>query len=266
MNPRITDWQGLRVWIVGASSGIGEALARDLAARGARVALSARRRELLDRLAAELPESLALPCDAADPAALAAAACRLDELWQGIDVAIYAAGVWHPVSATEFDGARIDATLDINLRGAMHFAAVLAPRLLRRGEGTAGHGRALAFVGSVAGYRPLPRALLYGTSKAALNYFAGALHLDLAPRGVGVFLINPGFVETPMTAVNDFPMPGQVTVERAVREIVAGFARGSFEIHFPRRLSWTLKALGLLPDGLYFPLMRKLTRGDHAKT
>jgi short-subunit dehydrogenase len=266
MNPRITDWQGLRVWIVGASSGIGEALARELAARGARVALSARRRELLDRIARELPQSLALPCDAADPAALEAAARQLDELWQGIDVAIYAAGTWHPASASEFDGARIDATLDINLRGAMHFAAVLVPRLLRQGEGTAGHGRALAFVGSVAGYRPLPRALLYGTSKAALNYFAGALHLDLAPRGLGVFLINPGFVETPMTAVNDFPMPALVPTERAVREIVAGFARGNFEIHFPRRLSWTLKALGLLPDGLYYPLMRKLTRGDHAKT
>jgi short-subunit dehydrogenase len=266
MNPRITDWQGLRVWIVGASSGIGAALARELAARGARVALSARRRELLQQLAADLPQSLALPCDAADPAAIEAAACRLDELWQGIDVAIYAAGIWHPVSATEFDGARIDATLDINLRGAMHFAAALAPRLLRRGEGNAGHGRALAFVGSVAGYRPLPRALLYGTSKAALNYFAGALHLDLSPRGLGVFLINPGFVETPMTAVNDFPMPALVPVERAVREIVAGFARGSFEIHFPRRLSWTLKALGLLPDRLYLPLVRMLTGGHHAKT
>jgi short-subunit dehydrogenase len=259
MTPHPGDWRGKRVWILGASSGIGAELARELAGRGARLALSARRQAELQRLAAQLPGAIALPCDAARPATIAGAAAEIAERWQGLDLAVYAAGVWHPASATEIDAARIDATLDVNLRGAMHFAAAVVPRLLAQGHG------AIAFVGSVAGYRPLPRAALYGTSKAALAHFAGTLHLELAARGIEVFLINPGFVATPMTAANDFPMPAMIGADAAAREIVAGLTRGRFEIHFPRRLSWPLKLLSLLPDALYYPLVRRFTGVAHAK-
>lgn len=259
MNPKISDWHGKRVWILGASSGIGEALARALTAHGARVAVSARRAGMLAKLADELPDALglALPCDGGKPAEVAAAMATLGERWGGVDLAIYAAGVWEPADADDFTSAQIDNTLDINLRAPMHFAQLIVPQLLAQGSG------AIAFISSVAGYRPLPQALLYGTSKAALNYFAGALHIDLAPRGIGVFLINPGFVETPMTAVNRFRMPAIISAECAAREILDGFAAGTFEIHFPKRFTRGLRALGWLPDTLYYPLVRKMGGGNH---
>lgn len=255
-NPYITDWKRRRVWILGASSGIGAALARELAARGAQVAISARSQDKLDELAATMPGAIALPCDAADADQVSAAHAELLARWGGIDLAIYAAGVWHPVTAMELRRDRIDATLDINLRGAMYFAATVVPGLITQGTG------AIAFIGSVAGYRALPRALLYGSSKAALAYFAATLHLELAPAGIGVHLVSPGFVETPMTAQNEFPMPAIMTVDTAVGEIVAGLEGGAFEIHFPKRLSRPLRWARLLPDRWYFPLVRRLTAGS----
>ena len=128
----------------------------------------------------------------------------------------------------------------------MRLAARLIPRLLKQGGG------ALAFVSSVAGYRRLP--------KAALINFAETLYLDLAPRGVSVFLINPGFVATSMTAANDFAMPALITPQQAAVEIIGGFARGSFEIHFPRRFTRWLRLLRILPYRLYFALVRRFTR------
>jgi NAD(P)-dependent dehydrogenase (short-subunit alcohol dehydrogenase family) len=252
-NPTISDWTGRRVWILGASSGIGAALARELAARGAQVAVSARRHTALQALAKDLPHGLALTCDASDPQQIAAVAAKLHAQWGGIDMAIYAAGVWYPMDATELSAEAIDATLDINLRGAMHFAATVIPLLRQAGAGS------LAFIGSVAGYRALPRAVVYGTSKAALAYFAATLHLELAPIGIGVYLVSPGFVDTPMTVSNDFPMPAIIPPEQAAKEIVAGFASGDFEIHFPKRLTRPMRWARMLPDGLYFPLVRKLT-------
>ncbi len=249
-NPRIRDWQGRRVWILGASGGIGAALARELAGRGARVAVSARRGEALAALAGELPGALPWPCDAADPGSVRVAAAAIAAAWGGIDLAIYNAGVWHPSRADRLEAAAIDATVDINLRAPMHFAAAVLPHLAPGGS--------LAFVGSVSAYRALPRAALYGASKAGLAYFAAALHLELAPRGIGVFLISPGFVDTPMTQVNRFAMPGLMSAAAAARAIAAGFARGAFEIHFPRRLSWPLRWMRLLPDAAYFPLVRRL--------
>jgi NAD(P)-dependent dehydrogenase (short-subunit alcohol dehydrogenase family) len=252
-NPAISDWTNRRVWILGASSGIGAALARELAARGARVAVSARRRDPLQVLAKDLPHSLVLVCDASDPQQIATAAAKLQAKWGGIDMAIYAAGVWYPMDASELGAEAIDATLDINLRGAMHFAATLIPLLRQAGSG------ALAFIGSVAGYRALPRAVVYGTSKAALAYFAATLHLELTPAGIGVYLVSPGFVDTPMTVSNDFPMPAMIPPDQAAQEIVAGFASSDFEIHFPKRLTRPMRWARMLPDGLYFPLVRKLT-------
>jgi short-subunit dehydrogenase len=254
-NPRLRDWQGRRVWILGASSGIGEALARELVGQGARLALSARRADRLAALGATLPGSLVLPCDAAQPPTMRPVHRELLQRWGGIDLAVYAAGIWHPAAAQDIGPDAIDATLNVNLRGAMHFAAMVLPGLRERGAG------AIAFIGSVSAYGALPQASLYGASKAGLAYFAATLHLELAPQGIGVFLVSPGFVDTPMTAVNDFPMPAMMAPAAAAREIVAGLHAGNFEIHFPKRLSRPLRWARLLPDSLYFPLARALTRG-----
>ena len=191
MNPAITDWHGKRVWLLGASSGIGAALARELLARGARVALSARKESVLHELAAKAPnalDALVLPCDAAHPASLARACACLMERWGGVDVAVYLAADYQPMRAWELELDVASRMIDINLRGAIAFAACLVPSLLRQGQGQ------LAFVASVAGYGGLPKSLIYGPTKAALINFAETLYLDLAPRGLGVRVINPGFV------------------------------------------------------------------------
>ena len=144
-------------------------------------------------------------------------------------------------------------TLETNLLGTMSATAAVLPTLLAQGEG------AIALVGSVAGYGGLPKATVYGPSKAALINFAEVLHLDLSPRGIGVFLIDPGFVATPLTAQNDFAMPALQTPAQAAAAIVDGFARGDFEIHFPKRFTRVLKFLQLLPRRFYFALIRRAT-------
>jgi NAD(P)-dependent dehydrogenase (short-subunit alcohol dehydrogenase family) len=160
---------------------------------------------------------------------------------------------WTPMPAARLDAAAIARTLAINLQAPMNACAALVPRLLERGRG------AIAFVSSVSGYRGLPLAAAYGASKAGLSHFAETLHLELAPRGISVYLINPGFVATPMTAGNDFRMPALISPAQAAEEIIAGFGRGSFEMHFPRRFTFWLKLLRLLPYRAYFPLARRLT-------
>jgi NAD(P)-dependent dehydrogenase (short-subunit alcohol dehydrogenase family) len=254
MNKPFRDWAGQRVWIIGASSGIGAALAQALLQHGAHVAVSARRAEALQTVVAGHDEARVLAFDLTDDAALAAASDALFKAWGGIDLVVFCAGAYAPMRAWQLDANDIDRLLDINLRAPMAATAQLLPRLLRQGSG------ALAFVSSVAGYRGLPKAAAYGPTKAALINFAETLYLDLAPRGLSVFLINPGFVATPMTAANDFEMPALISPQQAAEEIIAGFARGSFEIHFPRRFTYWLKLLRLLPYGLYFALVRRFTR------
>ena len=256
MNPAITDWRGKRVWLLGASSGIGAALARELLARGARVALSARKESVLHELAAKAPnalDALVLPCDAAHPASLARACDCLMERWGGVDVAVYLAADYQPMRAWELELDVASRMIDINLRGAIAFAACLVPSLLRQGQGQ------LAFVASVAGYGGLPKSLIYGPTKAALINFAETLYLDLAPRGLGVRVINPGFVATPLTAGNDFAMPALITPEQAAQAILKGYAGTAFEIDFPRRFTLPMKLLSLLPYRWYFPLVRRIT-------
>ena len=249
MNPEITDWSGKRVWLVGASSGIGAALAGELARRGARVALSARSVDKLRALG--IDGALLLPSDATDTASLAAARKRLLAAWSGVDLAIYLAGDYVPMRAADFDVAVAEQIVSVNFNGAMRLAATVLPDLPV--------GGGIAFVSSVAGYRGLPKALAYGPGKAALIHFAECLHLDLAPQGIGVWVINPGFVATQLTARNDFAMPALLTPEQAALATVDGFRTGKFEIHYPKRFTRVMKLLALLPYGLYFPLVRRLT-------
>lgn len=251
MNPTFTDWRGKRVWLVGASSGIGAAIARELAGRGARLALSARRADKLQALA--IADALVLPCDATDSASLAAARKGLLAAWGGVDLVIYLAGDYVPMGADNFDLALAEQVLAVNFNGALRLAATVLPDLQT--------GGGIAFVASVAGYRGLPKALCYGPGKAALIHFAEVLHLDLAPKGIGVWVINPGFVATQLTAKNDFAMPALLTPEQAAIAAVDGFKSANFEIHFPKRFSRLLKLLALLPYRWYFPLIRRLTGG-----
>ena len=249
MNPKMTDWRERRVWLVGASTGIGAALARLLASQGARLALSARS---VDKLQApEIADAVLLPCDVTAVDSLAAARQALQEAWGGIDLVVYLAGDYVPMRADEFDLSRAEQVIDVNFNGALRLLATVLPDL-RPGGG-------IAFVASVAGYRGLPKALCYGPGKAALIHLAECLYLDLAPRGIGVWVINPGFVQTRLTAQNDFSMPALQTPEQAALALLGGFRTGHFEIHFPKRFTRLLKLLSLLPYRWYFPLIRRIT-------
>ena len=251
MNPVIDDWRGKRVWLVGASSGIGAALARALAERGARLALSARHRDGLQALA--IADALVVPCDVSAAASLAVARQAIVDAWGGIDLVVYLAGDYVPMRADNFDLALAEPVVDVNFNGAMRLAATVL------GDLAAGGG--IAFVASVAGYRGLPKALAYGPGKAALIHFAECLYLDMAPRGVGVWLINPGFVATRLTAKNDFAMPALLTPEQAAAAMVDGFRSGNFEIHFPKRFTRWLKLVAHLPYRWSFSLIRRFTGG-----
>lgn len=253
LNPRIRDWQGRRVWIVGASTGIGADLARLLASKGARVAASARSAEALERLVADLPGAVAAPLDITDAKAVAAAHARIVKALGGVDLTLFVAGMYVPVRAWELTVEVARKQVEANLMGVYNGLAVVVPELLARGSGGVG------IVSSVAGYRGLPKSLVYGATKAALINLAETLYLDLQPKGVAVYLINPGFVATPMTAQNDFRMPALIRSEEAAREIVAGMERGDFEIHFPKRFTAVLKMLQKLPYAAYFPAIRKFT-------
>ena len=204
LNPKITDWSGKRVWLVGASTGIGAAMAHELARRGAQLALSARNAERLKALAIE--GALLLPCDATDAASLAASpASACSRSLGGVDLVVYLAGDYVPMRAEGFDLAVAEKVVAVNFNGAMRLAATVLPDLAP--------GGGIVFVASVAGYRGLPKALAYGPGKAALIHFAECLYLDLHPQGIGVWVINPGFVDTRLTAQNDFTMPALMTPE-----------------------------------------------------
>lgn len=261
LNPPIPSWSGQRVWILGASSGIGAETARQLAACGARLALSARRETALASLHASLPPQAravaqVLPCDITDAPAVAAAARALFDAWEGLDLVLVAAGIYDGLRTADFDGQALPLarrTLDTNLLGAYHVLAAVLPEFTRRRAGR------LAFVSSVAGYNGLPHALAYAPTKAALNNLCEGLYLELRPLGIAVTRICPGFVATPLTADLDFPMPALQTPATAAREIVRGLARGDFEIHFPKRLTRGLKLLQWLPRRLYFQILRRMT-------
>lgn len=253
MNPKIVDWKGKRVWLLGASSGIGAALGQLLLARGARVAFSARNLDRLKGVAGDAPGAFLLSCNAADEASLNSAWDALLREWDGVDVAIYLAGDYLPMRAWELDAVKARHMIDVNFAGAVCFAACVVPQLLLQNAGQ------IAFVASVAGYRGLPRSLIYGPTKAALINFAEALFLDLEPKGIGVRVINPGFVATPLTAQNDFSMPALLTPEAAAQATLDGFAGSAFEIDYPKRFTRVMKLLAHLPYWLYFPLVRRLT-------
>ncbi|WP_374710092.1 SDR family NAD(P)-dependent oxidoreductase [Halomonas koreensis] len=246
------------IWLTGATSGIGRALAERLLDRGHRVALSARRFEALEALAGDRDNALLLPLDVTDRAAVLSAGDRLAARFGRLDLAILNAGTCEYLDTRRFDSALFERVFAPNLFGALHGIEAALP-LLRRARAE-GRRPLLAATSSAAAYLPLPRAEAYGASKAALSHLMESLRLDLAAEGIDVSIIHPGFVKTPLTDRNDFPMPLRVDVDTAARAILAGLDAHRLDIHFPRRFTLALKLLGSLPPGLRFRLGRRLAR------
>ncbi len=243
-------------WVTGASSGIGRAVALELARRGWTVAVTARREPELAALVNEIRAPgriVPAPADVTDADAVAAAVARVEAEHGPVVLAFLNAGVYVPVDGVTIDVAVYRRTFDVNVMGTVNALAALLPRMAARGHGQIGINA------SVAGYGGLPKAAAYGASKAALINMAQALSFDANPAGVTIQVINPGFVETPATAVNDFKMPFLLSTDEAARRVVEGFLRAGFEITFPKRFAYILKALNLLPYGLYLALVGRST-------
>ena len=251
LNSPIADWRGRRVWLVGASTGIGEALAKALHQREAKVIVSARKVDVLNALCKDYPGMLAKPLDVTDADAVTKVASEI-ERDTGLDVVVFCAGYYKPMRAAAWSGEECRRHWEVNVQGWWHVLDVVLPVVRARGQGH------LCAISSVAGYRALPKALAYGPTKAALSHLMQGLYLDLRGEGIGVSLVNPGFVSTPLTAQNDFKMPALISPDEAAREILAGWAKGSFEIHFPKRFTLIMKALSYLPWRWYFSLMRRV--------
>jgi short-subunit dehydrogenase len=234
------------VWITGASSGIGRELALRLARRGAKVAASARSAHTLAELATSNPNIAAYPLDVTDAEATASVHAAIVAAQGPLDLVLLSAGVWQPIAASDFEAAAVREAMRVNYFGIVNALAPAIPAMVASGRGH------IALMASVAGYRGLPRGAAYGPSKAAVISLAEVLAPDLAGKGVRVSVINPGYVATPMTAPNDFPMPYIVSVETAADHIVRGLERGRFEIAFPWQTVATLKLARVLPYPLYF--------------
>ena len=253
LNTKITTWSKQRVWIIGASTGIGAALANALHSKGAKVALSARSENKLAEMVTRFGASraMALPLDITDVKRIKAAEEELLAAWGGYDLIVLMAGDYTPMRAWEIDLKVAKHMIDTNLTGFMNALSVAIPTMMAQRQG------GIAIVSSVAGYRGLPNSLVYGPTKAALINLAEAMYMDLKPKGINTYVICPGFVKTPLTDQNEFDMPAIITPGVAADEIIKGFENGEFEIHFPKRFSRMLKALQALPYALYFAAIKR---------
>lgn len=247
---RPLPWQ--TAWITGASSGIGREVALVLARAGIRVAASARGADRLSSLASAEAGILSVPLDVTDKASVRDGVDRITAAFGGIDLALLNAGVWHPMEASDYDAGRAAEAMAVNYLGIANALEPLIPLMIARGRGH------IALTGSLAGYRGLPMSAAYGPSKAAVISLAETLRPALAREGVSVSLINPGFVATPMTKKNTFPMPFIVQPADAARHIIAGLAKGKFEIAFPWQSVSLLKIARVLPYPLFFRYVRRI--------
>lgn len=233
-------------WMTGAGSGIGRALALDLAREGVKVAASARTERNLSQLAADGAAIDAHPLDVTDKAGVARAVEAIERALGPIDLAILSAGAGRSLSGSKFDAATVREALEVNYMGVVHCLEALLPRMIARGKGH------IAIMASVAGYRGMARNGAYAPTKAALINLAECLYPDVSRFGVKVCVINPGYVDTPMTRANKAPMPFLISAEDAAARILRGLKRGRFEIAFPWQIVWSLKFARILPYWLYF--------------
>ncbi len=252
LNPPIPDWQGRSVWLIGASSGIGLTTAEALHSAGAQVTVSARSAAALTAFVDAHAGAQAITLDVTDSASVAQAANAV-KATHGLDVVVYCAGHYQAMRASDYDVGEMLRHQDINYNGALRMLGAVLPTLLAQQKGH------ISFISSVAGFRGLPKSLAYGPTKAALINLAEALYYDVAAHGLGVSVITPGFVATPLTAHNDFAMPALLSPAQAAQAMLRGWARGAFQIDFPKRFTWWLKVLRLLPFRLYIALVRRAT-------
>ena len=242
-------------WITGASSGIGKALAERLLRDGYRVAVSARSADALAELASSHPGEIGVyPLDVTDPAAVKQVFAAVESEMGPVDLAVFAAGSYTRDYAKDFDSARTRQMFELNVLGTASCLETVIPAMTAR---RSGH---IAVVASVSGYVGLPGAATYGATKAALNVMCEALYPELERSGVKITIINPGFVDTPLTKKNDFPMPFLVSSEEAADTIAKALAKGKFEIIFPWKMAVAIRLLHALPHSLRFALTRKMLR------
>ena len=256
LNAPIQDWRGRRVWLVGASSGIGLACAKALHAAGAQVIVSARDLGTLSEWATTcksqgLPVEL-LSLDVTDALQVKYVA-RQVAAGGKLDFLLYCAGHYRAQRATDFDLTDMLRHQDVNYNGLLRVLDAVLPMFLQQGSGH------ISVVSSVAGWRGLPNGLAYGPTKAAVTHVAETLYMDLQDKGIGVSVVNPGFVATPLTAQNNFQMPALLSPEQAAEAMLAGWSQGLFDIHFPKRFTGWLKLMRLLPYRAYFALVRRFT-------
>jgi short-subunit dehydrogenase len=244
--------QGARVWVTGASSGIGAALARELADRGAAVAVSARSEDKLRAVAGDRMH--VVPVDVTDRAATVAAGAAVRKALGGLDVAVLNAGTWSDFSVEEWDSQEFADHLQINVMGTVHALEAVVPTMLAEGRGR------IVGTASVAGYRGMPGSEAYGTTKAALLNLFEALRGSLGPRGIVVQTLAPGFVKTPMTDRNSFPMPFLISAEAAAKVIAAGIEKDKAEVVFPFPMMLTMKAARLVPVRAWTAMTATLAR------
>ena len=243
------ELNGKVAWVVGGSSGIGAAVARELVLRGSAVAVSARRKQHLQDVAGE--DMLALTADVTDMCSVAAAAAQVQQDLGPIDLAVISAGYWKQMDPTDWDTEVFDRHVQVNLVGTSNTIAAVLPGMLRRRSGV------IAGIASVAGYRGLAGAEAYGATKAAQINLLESLRVHVARTGVRVTTVSPGFVRTDLTGGNRFPMPFMIEADRAARFICDGLERGQSEIAFPPQMALLMKTARLVPVRLWTSLWRK---------
>lgn len=245
------DFKNKHIWIIGASSGIGEALAKELSSRGAVLTLSARREDKLHELRKSLGDNHNVcPLDIADYQSVQAALSCAQKGFHRIDSVINLAALYEPGKLSELSLEKTRTLIDVNLMGMFNLIHTILPILQRQEKAQ------FVLCGSVAGFKGLPNAQPYSASKAAVINLAESLKAE--NPALDIKLINPGFVRTPLTDKNEFNMPMMVEPEQAAKAIADGLLKKSFEIHFPKRFTSLMKLLGILPYGLYYKLAKKM--------
>jgi short-subunit dehydrogenase len=244
-------------WITGASTGIGRSLARDLVDQGYTVAATSRDEErlatLIEETAGMTGRVLSFPCDVTDEAAMTQTVAAIEKEAGPIILSVFNAGNYFPTRGERLDVLNITKTFEINLYGVMYGLVPVVERMRERGHGH------VVLVGSASSYFGWPSAGAYGASKAALNNLAEALKHDFDKMNIRLQIMNPGFVDTPLTEKNNFTMPALMPVERASRRMADALSAGGFETSFPRRFTLTLKLLRVLPFSLRYWFIHKVT-------
>ncbi len=244
------DW----VWITGASSGIGEALARRLLGEGRQVVITARSREKLQSIADDFPDNChVLPVDLTDRQGLDSAREALMAITDHLDAVVLNAGTCEYIDARQFDAGLFEPVMNINVLGSANTLELALP-MLRRSPNRA----QVVGVGSMAAVLPLTRSEAYGASKAAMEYLMNSLRVDLAPENIDVTLVRPGFVKTPLTDRNDFEMPFLIDAEQASGHIARGMDKRKLTVQFPWQLVWIMHLISWLPLGWQTALLKKM--------